>query len=75
METHHEIVSAMAIDLAKNEPASLVIKDRYETQGHGGMFELAEELTDEFERLNEGRAWDGDFYDAIEEFIQQKLGI
>ena len=41
-------------------------------QGTGGMYELAEELTDEFEKLNADREWDGEFFDEIEEFITSK---
>lgn len=53
-ETHFEVVSIIAVRLFKNViPASLA--ERYEAQGIGGMYELAEELTDKFEKLNKGR--------------------
>ena len=47
--------------------------ERHSEQGHGGLYELAEELTDEFELLNKGRVWDGEFFDEIEEFLSEKL--
>lgn len=74
METHFEIVSVIAVELSKDkETTSETIKKRYEAQGTGGMYELAEELTDEFEKLNEGRAWDGEFYDEVYDFTKEKL--
>lgn len=72
-ETHFEVVQAIAIEHVKDEPKGLV-KERHDAQGHGGLYELAVELTDEFEKLNEGREWDGDFFDEIEDFLKKKLG-
>jgi hypothetical protein len=74
IETHHEIVSAIAISLYLDEPDTIFI-NRREEQGTGGLYELAEELTDEFELLNKDREWDGEFFDEIEEFIQSKKYI
>jgi tRNA uridine 5-carbamoylmethylation protein Kti12 len=71
IETHHEIVSAIAISLHLDEPDTMFIK-RNEEQGTAGLYELAEELTDKFELLNKDREWDGEFFDEIEEFIQSK---
>jgi len=71
VETHYEIVQAITIEWMKDEPIG-VVKDRHEAQGHGGLYELAEELTDKFELQNEDN-WDGDFFDEIEIFIQQNL--
>ena len=71
-ETHFEIVSAINTEYSKDEPSGLVA-ERHSEQGHGGLYELAEELTDEFELLNKGRVWDGEFFDEIEEFLSEKL--
>lgn len=71
-ETHFEVVQAIALEAAKDQPQGIV-KLRQENQGHGGLYELAEELTDEFEKLNEGKNWDGEFFDEIEEFLEKKL--
>jgi len=35
---------------------------------------LAEELTDKFELIYTDREWDGDFVDAVEDFIFDELG-
>lgn len=71
-ETHYEVVKAIEVEQGKDAPKGIV-KERHEAQGHGGLYELAEELTDEFEKLNEGRKWDGEFFDEIDEFINKKL--
>lgn len=72
-ETHHEIVKVIGIELNKDESTSKVINDRYAEQGTGGMYELAEELTDEFEELHKDTVWDGEFFDTIDKFIKEKL--
>lgn len=71
-ETHFEVVAAITREHQKDQPAG-VVKERHEAQGHGGLYELAKELTDEFELLNDGRLWDGEFFDEIEEFLNKKL--
>lgn len=37
------------------------------------MYELAEELTDKFETLNQNREWDGEFFDEIEAFLIEEF--
>lgn len=71
-ETHFEVVQAITIEHVKDEPQG-VVKQRHEAKGHGGLYELAEELTNEFEELNKGREWDGEFFDEIGEFLTEKL--
>jgi hypothetical protein len=71
-ETHFEVVQRITQEHLKDEPQGIV-KERHEAQGHGGLYELAEELTDEFENLNENRDWNGEFFDEIDEFLQEKL--
>jgi hypothetical protein len=71
METHHEVVSEIARILNIDAGTGLA-HERYESQGTGGMYELGEELTDEFEKLHEGREWDGEFFDEIEAFLNSK---
>lgn len=71
-ETYFEVVSVISIELI-NGPKSDLIKDQYEWSGIGAMYELAEKLTDEFENLNKGREWDGEFMDEIFDFMNTKL--
>ena len=56
IETYFEIVKAIGVELTKAEPRGIIGK-RYFEQGTGGMNELAEELTDEFERKYIGVEW------------------
>jgi hypothetical protein len=43
-----------------------------EEGGIGRLYELAENLTDEFEWQYEGIEWDGDYFDKIEIFLNKK---
>lgn len=74
-EAHFEIVSAIATELNKDKLDSKVIEKRHQEQGTGGMYEFAEELTNEFELKYKGVAWDGGFYDAMGAFINEKLYV
>lgn len=71
-ETHYEIVAEIERISNLDEPFGVVI-ERQEAQGHCGLYELAQELTDEFEMLFEGKEWDGEFFDEMEKFLKQKL--
>jgi hypothetical protein len=71
-ETHYEVVQAITMEHSKDNPQG-VVRERHDAKGHGGLYELAEEITDEFEKLNEGREWDGEFFDEIDKFVQNKL--
>lgn len=71
-ETHFEVVQAMTLILFRDEPSSLV-NERHDAQGHGGLYELAQELTNEFEREFAGHEWDGEFFDTIEDWLAEKL--
>lgn len=71
-ETHFEIVRAISNELQKDYMTGEV-KRVYEMQGIGGLYELAEQLTDEFEEMNKGREWDGEYLDAIQQFTIDKL--
>lgn len=71
IETHFEIVEHLT--LTSEDEDSIGYKRR-EEQGLGGVYELAEELTDEFEQANAGVLWDGEFLDAIASFLKEKEG-
>lgn len=68
-ETHFEVVTHLT--RSADFSGSLANKRR-EQQGIGGLYELADELTHEFESANVGRNWDGEFFDEIEEFLKNK---
>jgi len=71
-ETHYEVVQAITIELTADKRTGLVAQ-RHEAQGHGGLYELAEELTDEFEAIHEGHEWDGEFFETIEEWLNEQF--
>ena len=71
-ETHFEIVDAITHELRKDNYSGEV-KDRQDNQGRGGIYELAQELTDKFEATHEGREWNGEYPDVIFDFILAEL--
>jgi hypothetical protein len=71
-ETHFEVVSVIT-HIWRLDNLYGLVAERHEAQGTGGLYELAKELTDEFEKMNEERQWDGEFFDEIEEFLNTKL--
>ena len=71
-ETYFEVVRFITEQLMKDEPCR-VVAEVQDSQGTGGMYELAETLTNEFEQTNKDREWDGDFFDEIEYFLSKKL--
>lgn len=73
-ETFYEIVTEIAVYLDKwngHANDSRIVRALSE-QGRGGQYELAKAWTDEFELINVGRQWDGEFYEEVEEFFKSK---
>lgn len=73
-ETHYEVVKAIAqTEYVKGSTACKHVANF----GCGGMYDLAKELTDEFEKMHEGKQWGIDddtvYFDAIEDFLNDKL--
>ena len=70
-ETHFMIVEA----IVKSESnMGSIANERSETQGLGGLFELAEDLTNKFEQdLLLESINDGEWTERIEEFITKNL--
>lgn len=71
-ETHFEVVSKIQ-ELLFPPITSKVINEILENNGTGGIYELAEELTDKFEQENKGREWDGEFYEEVDKFLNKNL--
>jgi hypothetical protein len=77
-ETHFEVIAEITRTWDEDDrelgqkPRNRVERVQDE-QGRGGLYELAEELTIKFEQKNKGKAWDGEFFDAIEEFLKTEL--
>jgi hypothetical protein len=75
MDTHFEVVQHITITLG-HEGEDNLARRAQEADGHGGLWQLAEELTDEFEAKWKGEHWgmEREFYDTIEEFLEEKEG-
>ncbi len=79
-ETHHEIVSEInrVMDTLGGTPRLNEIQD---SQGSHGMYSLAIELTDQFERDNQGVEWGSedeasnllDWHETLEAFLLKYL--
>ena len=76
-ETHYEVVAAITTELISYYERGVfnheLIRRTLTEKGHGGLYELANDLTDEFENLHQGREWDGEFFETIENFLNEKL--
>jgi len=78
METHHDVVAEIT-SLIDNkyfdDLGETIVHIRLREHGIGGMYELCEELTDEFEKQFEGVAWgeELEYYDELEHFLTEKL--
>jgi len=72
IETHHEVVSHLV--LTEGFPESKAAKTMQD-QGTGGVYELAEALTDKFENENKGVLWGSEegleYFEAIEKFLNE----
>lgn len=73
IETYYEIVRTITWVEQTKDNSSIVAVTRNH-KGVGGLYELAKELTDKFEKLYVGRDWNGEYYDKIEEFLKKELG-
>ncbi len=69
-ETHFEIVQAI-VENQSGEICSPIALKIAETKGIIGLYELAKELTDEFENKYKGEIWGEtkEYFDTIEEFL------
>lgn len=73
LETYYEIVTAITESINMGDLSPIVTNIQV-TRGRGGLYELAEDLTDAFERLHYGETWEElDFFDTIDEFINENL--
>ena len=71
-ETHFEVVSFITLQYER-EPTCSKVAELFDRYGTVYVMELAAQLTEEFELLNKGREWDGEFFEEIESFLMQKL--
>jgi hypothetical protein len=72
-ETYYEIVTILEFCLDHPISCPKSILNICDSQGRGGLYDIAKEYTDEFEKLYKGKDWDVDFFDTIDEFMDKKL--
>ncbi len=70
LEAFFEIVESITLSMQFDKDK--VVHQRYAEQGRGGLYELAEEWTNEFQSLYADREWDGEWLDTITEFFNSK---
>lgn len=68
-ETHY-FVSVHISETVDNENS--VANHRLDKDGTGGLWELAQELTDQWEELQKGRQWDGEWMEELEAWLNAK---
>ncbi len=74
LETHFEITSFISNELRKDTTEYSGITTVAENQGSGGIYELVEDLTDEFEALHSDNDWiEMEFLETLEQFVHDKL--
>jgi hypothetical protein len=73
-ESHYEI-SCLISNLVSEEDPSPRLKEVMEKEGTSGLYGLSIELTDLFERDNQGREWDGEWLTAVYDFVLEQLGV
>jgi hypothetical protein len=71
VQTHHEVVAFITLSL--NLAIDSEAKEMHESQGTVGLYQLAENWTNEFEKLHVDTDWDQtDYWETIEAFCEQK---
>jgi len=71
LETYYEIVRE--IEFAKDNETSNVVDEIFEAHGTGGLYELAVKLTNKFQEQYGDTEWDGEFYDTLEQFLENEI--
>ena len=71
-EIHHEMVKHVVLADHSDQPVPL-LQEIHRTLGMGGLYELSYDLTFEFIERYKDRTWDGDFFDTVADFIDEKI--
>jgi hypothetical protein len=75
METNFEVVTYITEINNKTEGfgACPLLEDAQASSGHYAIVEMAKDLTDKFEKLHEGREWDGEYFETLQDFLYEEL--
>lgn len=67
-ETHYEVISFIEHSLSLENGNKFCELDAL--YGRGELYNVAKNITNDFEKKNKGRNWDGEFYDEICDFCE-----
>lgn len=70
LETYHQVALCMERQL---QIEGSKVTQEYMVGGTGYIWEETKRLTDKFEELHNGREWDGDWFDTLEDFLYENL--
>jgi N-acetylglucosamine kinase-like BadF-type ATPase len=75
LETYFEVVTYIinSLDIDSTIQQLTIFHEVQEIQGRGGLWELAEKWTDEFETTHKNVEWDGDWFDVLYKFLENKV--
>lgn len=73
METFYEFTSLIEGMRSEEKNPHPIINNIQETQGTVGFYELAQELTNKFEKKFKDHEWDGQFYDEVNNYFMEHL--
>ncbi len=69
---YYEVASLLTQQLLRGAFENTLAYRVMEKGGRSGFYELADELTTEFETINVGREWAGEFYGEVTAFVKRK---
>jgi len=74
METHYEVVQFITSQEEGFVNNGTVVEYVREFLGEGGLYELSELWTDEFEKENKGKVWGEEvsYFDTLDEFLSRE---
>lgn len=75
LETYFEVVSyiTLSLDIDTTIQSVTIFHEVQETQGRVGLYTLAKRWTNDFEKLYYGRVWDGEWFDVLYKFLENKV--
>ena len=73
VRTHHEVVMLISTEHASKMEA--IRTSKYHSGDRMTFIDYAIDWTNEFEKKNKDRQWDGEFLEEIEQFVEQQVQI
>ena len=74
LETYYEVVDFITATRLGENGSCKRLEQVESSIGHGGLWELAQELTDKFEQQHKDEEWvDKDWFETINDFLEKEL--